>query len=392
MAEQFSLFSGSLLGEPNSAKKDKSRSGAAPSGVAEHVDEESAQQLLGSAPPRKKPRRATFDPTTLPQPPKLGPPRHLFGTSSWTYPGWHGLVYRDVEAYGAPQRFTELSLSEYARDPRFRCAGADNMYYVAPSHRRKLLGRYAAQLKLLREPVVLCPKVWHGVTVNRYTAFQREQMRLVSEVNSHFLDPGVFLVDVVQPLSAELGPFLGPVLLELQENDLHESDLCRLLDQFLGAVRADFGGPLAVELRTVSHLTPRYLDVLWAHGVSHVLNSWTRMPPVGLQYERLLEHCRRRGQDPFDWPFFLVRALLRPGVKYEDASVYEPYDRIVSRAPEIRADILRVLREVPAPRAVYVLVNNHLEGHSPATIGELMEELYGKEAVAGARDGHEPGP
>ena len=422
MPEQFSLFPASLLSGPDkeggqdAGKEAGKEATRAPGGrraprrsdeAADHfaLDAEDAVRQVGGLPgglsggllgepaaPAGKPRRAgtgsrprsRFDPTTLPQPEKVGPRHHLFGTSSWTYPGWHGLVYRDVEAYGAPQRFTELSLSEYARDPRFRCAGADNMYYVAPSFRRKLLGRYAAQLRTLREPVVLCPKVWHAVTVNRYTAFQREQFRLPSEVNSHFLDAQVFLGDVVQPLASELGASLGPLLLELQENDLHEAELCRLLDQFLGVVRADFGGPLAVELRTPAHLTPRYLDVLWAHGVAHVLNSWTRMPPVGLQYQRLLEHNSSRGHDAHDWPFFLVRALLRPGVRYDDASVYEPYDRIVSRAPEVRADILRVLREVPAPRAVYVLVNNHLEGHSPATIGELQSELYGEAAVASA--------
>lgn len=410
MPEQFSLFPDLLPSGPSKSPAPKkapktadaaaageaasARASARRGGVAEHatfgfsVDapdfggdgdgDAAVLQLQQPQPGGKKPRRAPsrFDPTKLPQPSKVGPPRHLFGTSSWTYPGWHGLVYRDVEAYGAPQRFTELSLSEYARDPRFRCAGADNMYYVAPSFRRKLLGRYAAQLRTLREPVVLCPKVWHGVTVNRYTPFQREQWRLPSEINSHFLDPQVFLGDVALPLLEDLGPFLGPLLLELQENELHEAELCRLLDQFLSTVRADFGGPLAVELRTPGHLTERYLDVLWAHGVAHVLNSWTRMPPVDWQYERVLEHGARRG-DSFDWPFFLVRALLRPGVRYDDASVYEPYDRIVSRSPEVRADILRVLREVPDPRAVYVLVNNHLEGHSPATIGELQTELYG---------------
>jgi uncharacterized protein YecE (DUF72 family) len=342
MAEQISLFSGSL----------------APFSTVEPA----------AKPARRRPTAPAFD--DEPQLCKYGPPSRLMGTSSWTYPGWHGSVYRDVEAYGSSQRFTELSLTEYARDPRFRCAGADNMYYMPPSHRRSLLKKYAAQLGRLREPVKLCPKVWHGVTVNRYTPLQQKQWRLPSEVNSHFLDPAVFLHDVAEPLAEELGAFLGPLILELQETDIHEAEFCQLLDGFLGQVRGGFAGLLAVELRTPTLLTPRYLSVLRSHEVAHVLNSWTRMPAIGWQWDKLRAHGSADG------PFFLIRALLRPGVRYEDASVFEPYDRIVTRAPEVRADILRVLREAPQDRTGYVLVNNHLEGHSPGTIAELQKELW----------------
>lgn len=344
MAEQISLFSGSLAPfSPPVADPPK---------------------------PRRRPTAPNFDPES--QPSKYGPPSRLFGTSSWTYPGWNGTVYRDVAAYGAPQRFTELALTEYARDPRFRCAGADNMYYLPPSHRRALLKKYVAQLAKLKEPVVLCPKVWHGVTVNRYSPLQQQQWRLPSEVNGSFLDARVFLHDVAEPLVEELGPYLGPLILEIQENDIHESEFCTLLDGFLGTVRKSYEGPLAVELRTKAHLTPSYLSVVRGHGTAHVLSSWTRMPAVGWQWDKL----RAQGELT-DWAFFLVRALLRPGVKYEDASIFEPYDRLVTRAPDVRADILRVLREVPQARSCYVLVNNHLEGHSPATIGELQSELWG---------------
>ena len=180
-----------------------------------------------------------------------------------------------------------------------------------------------------------------------------------------------FLHDVAEPLLDELGTFLGPLILEIQENDIHEAEFCTLLDAFLRTVRSQYDGPLAVELRTSSHLTPRYLRVVHNHGVAHVLNSWTRMPAVGLQWDKL------RALAELDWPFFLVRALLRPGMRYEDASIFDPYDRLVTRAPDVRADILRVLREAPQDRTCYVLANNHLEGHSPGTISELQTDLWG---------------
>lgn len=346
MAEQFSLFSGAILG----SKAELGSDGDAGSG--------------------KRRRSAAFDPASLPVPTKIGPPSRLFGTSSWTYPGWHGRVYRDVAAYGAPTRFTELCLAEYARDPRFRCAGADNMYYMPPSSRIGLLGRYRAQLSSLPEPIELCPKVWHGITVHRYSPQQQRDWRLDSEVNPRFLDAARFLDQVALPLQDGLGALLGPLILELQESELHAAEFVRLLDDFLAQIRPRFGGRIAVELRTQNHFTPRYLDVLSAHGAGHVLNAWTRMPGVGWQFDQL------RSRHGLDWPFFVIRALLRPGVRYDDASVYEPYDRLVLRAPEVRADILRVLRAAAEAQPCYVLVNNHLEGHSPATIAELQSELF----------------
>src|ERR1700712_750165 len=128
MPEQISLFSGSL--------------------AAFLPSEEPASEERK----RRRPTAPNFTPES--QPPKYGPPSRLFGTSSWTYPGWSGTVYQDVAAYGAAQRFPELSLTEYARDPRFRCAGADNMYYMPPSPRRPLLKKYADQLGKLKQPVV----------------------------------------------------------------------------------------------------------------------------------------------------------------------------------------------------------------------------------------------
>ncbi len=338
MAQQFSLFANTV--EPLEKKESSQRS-------ASH----------------------SFDPESLPIPTKIGLPSRSFGTSSWVYPGWDGGVYRSVKAYGSSSRFSDLCLAEYARDPHFRCAGADNMYYVKPSSRRKLLAKYASQLRPLPEKVRLCPKVFHQLTVSRYTPQQVTEWRLEDQINPHFLDPQLFLEDVARPLADELGDLLGPLILELQENDIYEADFCRLLDHFLGEVRKEFPGLLAVELRSDFHLTERYLSILAAHGVSHVLNAWTKMPPIGQQFALLHKVSPK-------WPFYLVRALLQIGMRYAEASNWAPYDRLRQRADAVRKDIVQVLRSIEETDQAYVLVNNHLEGHAPTTVAELQRELF----------------
>src|SRR5690606_25191915 len=69
------------------------------------------------------------------------PPLVRFGTSSWTFPGWSGLVYR------RPRTQAELArdgLREYARYPLFGTVGIDRSYYAPLA--ADDLKRYAAQL------------------------------------------------------------------------------------------------------------------------------------------------------------------------------------------------------------------------------------------------------
>src|SRR5207245_11174765 len=55
------------------------------------------------------------------------------------------------------------------------------------------------------------------------------------------------------------------------------------LDGFLGQLPRDFR--YAVELRNPELLDPLHGAVLGRHGVAHVFNSWTEMPPIGAPLE-----------------------------------------------------------------------------------------------------------
>ena len=58
------------------------------------------------------------------------PPLIRFGTSSWTYPGWKGLVYhRD---YGGKGTAAPM-LAEYSEFPLFRTVGIDSSFYGPPT-------------------------------------------------------------------------------------------------------------------------------------------------------------------------------------------------------------------------------------------------------------------
>ena len=50
-----------------------------------------------------------------------------FGTSSWAFPGWRGIVYSRSQSQGELSR---EGLREYAQHPLLRTVGIDRSYYA----------------------------------------------------------------------------------------------------------------------------------------------------------------------------------------------------------------------------------------------------------------------
>ena len=55
------------------------------------------------------------------------PARFFFGTSSWSFPGWYGLVYGER---GTVSRFSRHGLTAYASHPLLSAVGIDRSYYA----------------------------------------------------------------------------------------------------------------------------------------------------------------------------------------------------------------------------------------------------------------------
>lgn len=297
------------------------------------------------------------------------PDQTRFGTSSWTYPGWRGMVYhRDYPKTGN----SALMLEEYARFPLFRTVGIDSTFYAPPTP--EMLTSYARALP----PGFRCvSKVWDRLTV---LTFPKARYRaLGGEPNPDFLNPQVFLDEILRPCETGFRDHLGPFVFEFQtiarSEGLDPQGFANRLDDFFSHLPGEF--PYAVEVRNPEYLTPPYFAVLREHNVAHVFNSWTRMPPVGEQIAL---------PGAFSAPFTVARVLLRPGRTYSDAvDAFAPYDRIHDRNPELRHDIVRLIRQSQALRIpAYVLVNNRAEGSAPLTIAAVAAMLErGEEGSTG---------
>jgi uncharacterized protein YecE (DUF72 family) len=301
------------------------------------------------------------DPEELERLAALVPPSIRFGTSSWTYPGWKGLVYfREYKGRGTAAPM----LGEYARFPLFRTVGIDSTFYAPPSD--ATLQSYAEQLP----PGFPCAsKVWQEITIHTWTKLQDKAR--ANQENPRFLDAALFLEAIYEPYRRHFAEHMGPFMFEFQAipsgpRGLAPEQFVERLDRFFAQLPA--GGPWAVEIRNPEFLTPSYFAVLREHGVSHVFNSWTRMPSIGEQLAL---------QDSVAGSTLVARALLKPGRTYNEAvDAFAPYDRIQEPLPGLRADLVNLIRTALALRLpAHVIVNNRAEGSAPLTIVAVAKLL-----------------
>lgn len=277
-----------------------------------------------------------------------------FGTSSWSFPGWRGLVYAGPRSQGALAR---EGLAEYARHPLLRTVGVDRSYYapVPPDDLR----RYARQLPA---GFPCCFKAPATVT----SAAVPHSRGAGPARNPEFLSAERFAAELLEPVAACLGDHAGPFVIECAPLPrglrVSPQEFAERLDTMLEALPREF--QYAVEIRTPGWMTPAYARVLARHGAGHVYNYWSAMPMPAQQALTV---------PMADLPFVVVRLLLRPGTWYEDQRErFAPFDRIVEPDEPMRRDVTdlvveAVRRSLPA----YVLVNNKAEGSAPLTVAAL---------------------
>lgn len=289
-----------------------------------------------------------------------------FGTSTWTYEGWKGQVYLKDYPRGT---FTKHCLTEYWQflydgAPLFRTVGNDSTFYRPPTSAQLLA--YRDQMP---EQTEMCFKVWEDITVPVFAPHPRYGVK-AGKPNPRFLDAQLFSDLVLTPFrEAQFKDCTGPFLFEFQRHDLSIAEFCSKLDGFFSQLPNEF--KYAVEIRNAGLLGPEYWKVLEAHGVAHVYNHWSYMPPLAEQHRRLHE--------TFTAPFTVLRLLTPLKMSYAEAKKRAaPYTNIIAELPEMRREAVALIEQaINRGKPAYVLVNNRSEGNAPKTIRGLVEMLKG---------------
>ena len=279
-----------------------------------------------------------------------------FGTSSWSFPGWKGIVYAGSVSASSIARD---GLRQYASHPLLRTVGIDRSYY-APIPLEDLR-RYSEQLP---DGFQGCAKAPAGVTSTIMGPPGSETP------NPDFMSIDRLIADQLQPFSLAFREHTGPFILEFppfpRHSRLEAPEFLARLDRFLEQLPRDF--QYAVELRDERLLTPEYRAILTRHGIGHTFNYWSAMPGLMAQ---------TRIVPPEDLPFAVIRLLLRPGTWYQDQKErFQPFNALVAPDALMRRDVVDLSdRVLTSGRKLWVLVNNKAEGSSPLSIMELAKRV-----------------
>jgi uncharacterized protein YecE (DUF72 family) len=282
-----------------------------------------------------------------------------FGTSSWKYPGWKGEIYN--RPYPSKKAFQQECLAEYSE--LFPTVCADFALYDFPD---------AEKMHIIHDQTTddfkVSLKVTDRITIQGYPNLPRHGTNAGKE-NPDFLNVELFEDAFLRPLD-ELKKKRGVIIFEFSAfrpgSRVDFDAFVSMIDEFL--TRLPGGYAYAVEIRNREFLTSEYLKMLESHGVAHVLNNWTRMPPI-------VEQLQVSGV--LTAKFSVARALLKPGRTYEQAvRLFQPYENIKEENPELRLGIVgAVSRCVSEGRALYAYINNRAEGNSPKTIEAILDIL-----------------
>ncbi len=288
-------------------------------------------------------------------------PREVrLGTSSWSFPGWRGIVWA---AEHSEAQLARRGLPAYARHPLLRTVGVDRTHY-APVAADVLRGYADAVPPDFRFLV----KAHEACTLAVYPLHPRygEQR---GAVNPHFLDAAYARDAVVGPYLEGLGDRAGVLLFQFAPQSIERlgGSPRRFAERLYRFLRDLPPGPqVAVEVRTPEVLGPDYAAALRSVGAAHCVALLPGMPSADVQAAMLTPSLP-----------LVVRWLLTPGLAYDDAKAsFAPFDRVVR--PDVAArHAIAALVNAATARAVpaYVIVNNKAEGSAPLSIAALADLL-----------------
>jgi uncharacterized protein YecE (DUF72 family) len=291
------------------------------------------------------------------------PPHVHLGTSTWSYPGWQGLVWAGKHSEAT---LSKTGLSAYAAHPLLRAVGIDRGFYrpLAASE----FERHAQQVPPGFRFTVKAPSL---VT----DALVRSEDGRGQQANPLFLDAAAALQDFIEPAYEGLGARIGALVFQI--SPLPGPQLARMNEQFdrlhalLLALPRPPAGVIAVEVRDAAWLTPDLTALLRDTGARYCLGLHPKLPPLQEQLPLLRAL----------WPGPLVARWnlnrLHGPYGYDEAEKrYGEFNEMLDPDLETRAELARIIRGTTgAGQEVFVTISNKAEGSAPLSVRALAQAI-----------------
>ncbi len=280
------------------------------------------------------------------------------GTSSWSFPGWAGLVYVGNHTDSALARD---GLAAYASHPLLHTVSIDRTFYAPLAEHE--YARYATQVAAGFRFVVKAPMALTS-------SYIRSDSGEFAD-SPYYLDPAYAIDEFIAPCSSGLGDKADPLVFQFPPQgrrvtanpDLFINQLYRFLSKLPPKLI------YAVEVRDAALLTMRFFKCLSATSTRFCVASHAKMPAPAEQIKLLNANL-----PPGD---FICRWSLHAGLRYEQAlREYAPFDRLVDEDLDSRTALaIAAATAARADYASFVTINNKAEGSAPLSVQKLAEAI-----------------
>lgn len=271
-----------------------------------------------------------------------------FGTCSWNYDSWVGLVYDE------PRRRAVDYLPEYSQ--KYRHVEVDSFFYRMPT--RRDVEEYAAAVDSEFRFVCKAPR---DITL---THFRSD----AEAANPAFLSIELYgeFLDALDPLIRS--GQIAAIILEFEYLNRKKMPSRNVFFDHLGAFleAAPRAAPIAVECRNGSYLDDIWFSFLESRRASHVFSEKLYLPRIADLYAKY----KTRVDSP------VVVRLLGGNRAAIETKAQDRWDRVLEPYPDLPGLAAMLADMAATGREVLVDVNNHFEGSAPLTIERLNGYLH----------------
>lgn len=279
-----------------------------------------------------------------------------FGTCSWKYDSWEGIVYSKAKGINM--------LEEYSR--QFDSVEIDQWFWSLHAVNKISLPK-ESDVKLYAESVPadfrFTIKIPNSITL---THFYRKNKSESLKANPHFLSPDLFneFLSTLKPMKNKIGVLMFQFEYLNKEKMSSQIEFMERFEAFMQEIKTDY--QFGIEIRNPNYLNKKYFEFLNKNNLSMVFLQGYYMPPVWEVFKTAKD--------------FLISPVVirlhgpdRSGIESKTGNVWnqivEPKDDELQKI----AELIHYLSE--KQNDVYVNVNNHYEGSAPLTIRRLKEVL-----------------
>lgn len=278
-----------------------------------------------------------------------------FGTCSWKFDSWKGLIYSDQ----AHENF----LAEYAET--YSTVEIDQWFWSLFGEDKISLPRpdtVSEYLASVPPEFAFTIKVPNSVTLTHF--YTKAGFKPLTP-NPYFFSAKLFqdFLERIAPMQDQVESLMFQFEYLNKKKMKSLGEFLEQLDRFISEIPPDW--PYSIETRNPNYLYPRYFEFLRRHNLPHVFLQGYYMPSVVEVYEK---HRDLLG----DSAIVRLHGYEREGI---EAKTGKKWNEIVSPMDGELPAVAEMIEDmVSRGMRVIVNVNNHYEGSAPRTI-EKLERL-----------------